>query len=174
MVTAETRFTLLYEQQYDAVARYVRRRADDDAVRDIVAEVFLVAWRRLADLPDHPLPWLYGTARRVLANEVRGARRRTRLESRVADHLDSEVRDHADDVAGQVSIAAALHHLSEVDAEALRLVAWECLSMRQAAQAAECTLPAFVMRLHRARARLRRALTTTPPPRFVAMTGEHS
>jgi RNA polymerase sigma-70 factor (ECF subfamily) len=34
---------------------------------DVVAETFLVAWRRLDDVPADPLPWLYGVARRVLA-----------------------------------------------------------------------------------------------------------
>ncbi|MGX6600933.1 sigma factor [Micromonosporaceae bacterium Da 78-11] len=145
MATAEDRFTRLYEQHYDAVERYVRRRADDAAVRDVVAEVFVVAWRRLAELPGEPLPWLYGTARRVLANEVRGAQRRTRLAARVADHVDPASRDHADEVAGRLSVAAAFRRLPEADAEASRLVAWESLGLRDAARAAGCSLPAFAI-----------------------------
>ena len=46
MATAQDRFTRLYEEHYDAVERYVRRRVDDAVVRDVVAEVFLVVWRR--------------------------------------------------------------------------------------------------------------------------------
>jgi RNA polymerase sigma-70 factor (ECF subfamily) len=38
-----------------------------------LAETFLVAWRRLDDVPDDPLPWLYRVARRVLANQRRSA-----------------------------------------------------------------------------------------------------
>ena len=161
MATAEERFTRLYERHFGAVERYVRRRIDDAAVRDVVAEVFLIAWRRLPELPGDPLPWLYGTARKVLANEVRGSRRRIALATRVAGQTDHAVRDHADDVASRVSVAAALDRLAEPDAEALRLVAWECLTLRQAAKAAGCSLPAFAMRLHRARARLRRELSPT-------------
>jgi RNA polymerase sigma-70 factor (ECF subfamily) len=165
MATAEDRFTRLYRLHYDAVERYVRRRIHHGAVRDVVAEVFLTAWRRLPDVPADPLPWLYGTARRTLANELRGTHRRVRLADRVAGHTDVDVRDHADDVAGRVSLAAALDRLAEPDAEALRLVAWECLTLRQAARAAGCSLPAFAMRLHRARARLRQELSQDTPTR---------
>jgi RNA polymerase sigma-70 factor (ECF subfamily) len=174
MATAEDRFTRLYEEHYTAVERYVRRRIDDAIVRDVVAEVFLVAWRRLRELPSDPLPWLYGTARHVLANELRGAHRHTRLVVRVAGHVDAEIRDHADEVAGRVSVAAALDRLSETDAESLRLVAWEGLSMRDAARAAGCSLPAFAMRLHRARARLRQEMAWSLPDRLVALKGEPS
>ncbi|WP_433796940.1 RNA polymerase sigma factor [Actinoplanes sp. CA-252034] len=174
MAKSEQRFTVLYEQHYDAVERYVRRRIDDAAVRDVVAEVFLVAWRRLPEVPADALPWLYGTARRVLANEVRGAGRRAALTVRAADHGELWAGDHADEVAGRVSLASALSGLSESDAEALRLVAWECLTLRQAARAAGCSLPAFAMRLHRARARLRQALSPAGPTRVTTLRGEPS
>jgi RNA polymerase sigma factor (sigma-70 family) len=175
MATAEDRFTELYERHYAAVERYVRRRADDAAVRDVVAETFLVAWRRFAELPAEPLPWLYGTARRVLANEVRAVRRHRELATRVAEHADLEAADHADDVAGLVSLAAAFQRLSEADAEALRLIGWEQLTLRQAAKVCGCSLPAFAMRLHRARARLHRALATpAAPTSLVPLGGDRS
>ncbi|GAA4958990.1 RNA polymerase sigma factor [Actinoplanes utahensis] len=158
MDTVEDRFTRLYRHHYPAVERYVRRRIEDADVRDVVADVFLVAWRRIGDVPPDPLPWLYGTARHVLANERRGAQRRTSLAARVAGHTDGESADHADTVAGRLSVAAAFDRLPDADAEALRLVSWEGLSLRQAARALDCSVPAFAMRLHRARARLRREL----------------
>ncbi|BEL05238.1 RNA polymerase sigma factor [Actinoplanes sichuanensis] len=174
MANSEERFTVLYEQHYDAVERYVRRRLDDAAVRDVVAEVFLVAWRRLPEVPAEALPWLYGTARRILANEVRGAGRRAALTARAADHGEFWADDHADAVVGRVSLTAALAGLSEPDAEALRLVGWEGLTLRQAAKAAGCSLPAFAMRLHRARARLRQALSTGSPAPVPTLKGEPS
>lgn len=55
---------------------YARRRCDDALAEDVVAETFLVAWRRLDDVPAHAaLPWLYGIARRTLANQHRGRER---------------------------------------------------------------------------------------------------
>jgi RNA polymerase sigma-70 factor (ECF subfamily) len=177
MTTAEDRFTQMYETHYDAVERYVRRRVDDYAVRDVVAEVFLTAWRRLTELPAEPLPWLYGTARRVLANERRGDQRRVALAGRIADHTGTANGDHADAVAGRMAVATAFRRLSDEDAECLRLVAWEELTLREAAQVLGCSLPAVAMRLHRARARLRRELSATAagvPARLVSMRGEPS
>jgi RNA polymerase sigma-70 factor (ECF subfamily) len=177
MTTAVNRFTELYEAHYDAVERYVRRRVDDAAVRDVVAEVFLIAWRRLDDLPAEPLPWLYGAARRVLANERRGAQRRVVLAGRIAENTGTESGDHADAVAGRMAIATAFGRLSDQDAECLRLVAWEELTLREAAQVLGCSLPAVAMRLHRARARLRRELSATAetvPVRLVPAQGEPS
>ena len=49
-----------------------------------MAETFLVAWRRLDDVPADALPWLYGVARRVLANQRRSADRGAALERRLA------------------------------------------------------------------------------------------
>lgn len=41
---------------------------------DAVAETFLVAWRRLPEVPsgEEARPWLYGVARRTLANQRLG------------------------------------------------------------------------------------------------------
>lgn len=159
MPTNEARFTAMYERYYDDIDRYVRRRAPDLPVRDVVAEVFLVAWRRPKEVPAaNPLPWLYGVARRTLANEVRFARRARSLTERVGSHADPHVPDHGDGVADRLSVAAAFDVLPEADREALRLVAWEGLSTKDAAKAAGCSLPAMTMRLSRARRRFRAAL----------------
>jgi RNA polymerase sigma-70 factor (ECF subfamily) len=163
MPTHEERFTALYRRHYDDIDRYVRRRASDLAVRDVVAEVFLVAWRRPREVPwSNPLPWLYGVARRVLANEVRSAQRARSLVERAREHAVSTVGDHGDAVADRLTVAAAFDSLSEADREALRLIAWEGLSVRDAARAAGCSLPAMSMRLSRARRRLKAALSTVP------------
>jgi DNA-directed RNA polymerase specialized sigma24 family protein len=53
----EARFNRLYERHFDAVRAYAWRRAPGLA-DEIVAETFLVAWRRLPDVPDDALPWL--------------------------------------------------------------------------------------------------------------------
>jgi RNA polymerase sigma-70 factor (ECF subfamily) len=53
----------------------VRRLAEVDAAADLAQEVFVVAWRRRDQVPDNSLPWLYGVARRLLANYVRAQRR---------------------------------------------------------------------------------------------------
>src|SRR5579875_2095658 len=81
--TAQTRFTELYDQNVEAVRRYVWRRGPL-LVDDVVAETFLVAWRRLDDVPSNALPWLITVARNTLLNERRHARRQTALSDRIA------------------------------------------------------------------------------------------
>ncbi len=75
--------TRLYERHARAVHRYALRRSDPDTAEEVTAQVFLVAWRRREALPAEPLPWLYGVARRVLADQRRGATRRVRLRDRL-------------------------------------------------------------------------------------------
>ena len=69
--TREDRFEELFREHYRAVRGYALRRAPGDLAQDAVSETFLVAWRRLDDVPADALPWLYGVARRVLANQRR-------------------------------------------------------------------------------------------------------
>jgi len=151
-------FVGLYERAYADVLRYARRRVDEDAARDVAAETFLVAWRRLEAIPAEPLPWLYGVAWGVLANEARRARRQQRVAGRVAALLPVVATDAAERIAETEIVAAALATLSEADREVISLVAWEGLGARAAAQVAGCSPGAFAVRLHRARRRLQRAL----------------
>ncbi len=51
----ELRFRRLYEANFRPVQAYaVNRLGRRDDVADIVAEVFMTAWRRLADVPPSP------------------------------------------------------------------------------------------------------------------------
>src|SRR5437588_9618086 len=71
--SAERRFHELYERYREDVTLYVRRRVAADSVEDLVAETFLVCWRKLDEVPRDALPWLYAVARRLLANHYRAA-----------------------------------------------------------------------------------------------------
>jgi DNA-directed RNA polymerase specialized sigma24 family protein len=74
------RFEAMYMAHHGPILGYVLRRTDNpDDAADVIGEVFLTAWRRLDDMPgdDQARLWLYGVARRVLANHHRGERRRT-------------------------------------------------------------------------------------------------
>jgi RNA polymerase sigma-70 factor (ECF subfamily) len=158
------RFRIVYEQHYPAVLRYAARRVGPDAAGDVAAETFLTAWRRLDDVPERePLPWLYATARRCLANEVRGQARSDRLSNRMRAEVGA-ARGRAPDglaesVAERLDVLAALATLPAQAQEALRLTEWEQLDDATAARVAGCSTTAFKVRLHRARRRLARALT---------------
>ncbi len=164
-VERRRQFVDLYERHYDDVLRYASRRIDLDQARDVTAETFLVAWRRIDTVPEDPLPWLYAVARRVLANHLRGVHRSeqllTQAKSAARAASSATAPDHAEAVAEDVRIHAAMAKLSPDDQELLRLIAWEDLDVRSAAAALECSEGALAARLHRARKRLCRLLEGT-------------
>jgi RNA polymerase sigma-70 factor (ECF subfamily) len=135
------------------VHAYALRRAGPEVAQDVTAETFLIAWRRRAQAPSEPLPWLYGIARGVLANERRAANRHGALLGRIAGERrvnTAGIDDH--------DVLAAVARLSARDRELLLLTAWEGLSVGEAAQALGCSASTLAVRLHRARRRLARAL----------------
>lgn len=146
------RFECIYRDYYGLIHAYARRRLPERA-DDLVAETFLVAWRRLEHLPRDPLPWLYGIARRVLADLRRGARRQDALAARIAREPAIELAEIPDR-----EVAAALAALPERDREVLLLVYWEDLDPAQAARVVGCSRAAAATRLWRARARLKERL----------------
>lgn len=158
------RFSDLYQRQYEAVLRYALRRSDPETARDVAAETFLVAWRQFDVIPvENGMvgPWLYGVARRVLANTERSRLRAERLTNRLGqERRCASVPDQAGSIAEIARIRAALATLSEPDQEALRLVGWEELDLAAAALAMGCSPTTMAVRLHRARRRLERALGT--------------
>src|SRR6185437_8785271 len=84
--------------------------------------------------PDNALPWLYGTARRLVANELRRRHRQHRLDERVATNTETASPDHADTVTDRLRVRAALAELSERDREVLRLAQWERLDAADGAK----------------------------------------
>ena len=82
VMDAQARFEALYREHGGAVRRYVRRRSEAQSADDVVADVFVVAWRRLGDIPDDPLPgcsasrdgcWPTGTGARPAITRSRSA-----------------------------------------------------------------------------------------------------
>lgn len=152
------RYAALYRKYVRVVYNYAWRRVGDQAP-DIVSETFLVAWRRMPDLPDdEQLPWLLGVARRVVANAVRARARQVRLDfhlrAAVAAGVGVVEPDHAQALCARDEVLSSLAKLSPRDQEALQLVAWEGLDVRDAARVVGCSSTAFAVRLHRARRRL--------------------
>jgi RNA polymerase sigma-70 factor, ECF subfamily len=146
----EQRLEALYRRHAAAVHAYALRRVDRATADEVVAETFVVAWRRLEDVPSEPLPWLYGVARRLVANQTRGANRRSALAARLAAQLPA-----TDSSPVTERTLGALEALGDRDREVLLLLAWEGLSQREAAEVLGCSHAAVRVRLHRARRRLR-------------------
>jgi RNA polymerase sigma factor (sigma-70 family) len=166
MADDRERFERIYRENFRAVLRFAAARIDADRARDVAAETFLVAWRRLDDVPAEARPWLLGVARRVIAGQFRSETRRDALAARLrsVQARDARPADPAAALGDRDEVLAAFAALGERDREVLRLVAWDGLDAGEAADVLGISRLAFAVRLHRARQRLRRALEPEPLP----------
>jgi RNA polymerase sigma-70 factor, ECF subfamily len=165
-VDRETRFRRLCEAHTAAVLAYALRRVPRQDAADVVAETFLVAWRRLDEIDRGrtALPWLYAVARRVVLSQQRTTRRQQAIAERVAAADRSVVPETPGAAAGSPRLLEALAGLPEKEREVLMLSAWEELSSPEAARVLGCSATAYRIRLHRARARLRERLAEREAP----------
>lgn len=167
-------FEWLYRSHYGDIRRFIGRRLAADDVDDALAEVFVVAWRRLGDAPgeERVVVWLYAIARRVLSNEHRRAHRAQHLVEHVTTQPGAHtVTDPVHSFVDQQQVAAAFADLREPDRDVLRLVAWEHLTSHEVAAVLGCGRTAAAMRIKRARSRLLAAIRDHESPAEPA-TGE--
>ncbi len=144
----------LFAAYYADLLRYAARRVGPDAAPDVVAEVFVVVCRRATDVPaDAPRAWLFGVASRVVANQLRGERRRLRLRARLA------AEPFPDAAPEHHHVHRALARLRPAEQEVLRLAEWDQLDAAEAAAVLGCSRGAYRVRLHRARRNFAEALS---------------
>ena len=148
------RFEALYWRHHRDLAAFIRRRVPTDAVEDVLAETFVVAWRRLNDIPSEERAWLFGVARNVIRNSYRAEARQRALHVRIAEGTTDRVESFDDAIATRAELARAWNQLSETEQEVIALVAWDDLSNAEAAQVLGVTTSAYAVRLFRARRRL--------------------
>ena len=163
-VNSEERLELLFERHYSEVLAYCVRRIGSDEADDIAAEVFTTAWRRIDEVKwETARSWLFGIARKILANRFRSLRRRKRRIDRLSSLLPigedtPEVyvvqRDEDKKVIG------ALKSLKRSDQEILMLAAWEGLTGPEIAETLNISPSAAEQRLHRAKKRYAKTLKT--------------
>jgi RNA polymerase sigma-70 factor (ECF subfamily) len=172
--TEEARLESLFYEHFSAIRTYTRRRAPEAMVDDVVAETFLVAWRKIDDLPDDVRPWLLGVARKTLSTQLRSARRRTSLVEKLRSAEPAEAFSQVDGTDSE--LVASLERLSAADQEILALAAWEELKPREAAVVLGVSPAWYRVRLHRAKKRLLRELErsawATGQPLPVSLTRE--
>ena len=161
--SAEARFRSLFGDNYRSVVAYFERRIGSDEAFDAADDVFLVAWRRLDDIPsgDRARPWLFGVARNVLANRRRGSARFGRLLARLPATGAYPVGNPEPVViqrAEEQAVLNALETLRQQDRELLRLAAWEELPHREIGEILGCSRKAVDARVHRAIQALAKAM----------------
>jgi RNA polymerase sigma factor (sigma-70 family) len=168
-VDRRSRFEEIYAANRTPILGYaLRRTSNGDDAADVVAETFLTAWRRLDDVPsgDAARLWLYGVARRVLANHHRGERRKSELSHQLGRDLALVHRDP--EYTGKLTVAAAAFRcLPDADRELLALVGWEGLDHAEIAAVLGCSRNAVRIRLHRARAKFAAAVAQLDAESFV-------
>ena len=163
----ETRFRDLFDRHHKTLMAYFMRRIPTEAdALDATEDVFLVAWRKLEEVPDRDaaLLWLYGVARKVLANQRRGDARLSRLRSKIAAEPVYPPRDPASEVVLSVEEAQlleALATLPEKDREVLLLTYWEHLPHEDIGRILGCSTEAVHVRRYRAVKRLGNAFHQT-------------
>ncbi|WP_258071693.1 RNA polymerase sigma factor [Rathayibacter sp. AY1D3] len=155
----------MYESAHSDVLRFVQRRAGPDAAEDITHEAFLVAWRRFEDAPagrSDARAWLFGIARNCLLSDQRGQVRRGALGIRIAADTTTAVDAEDDLSALRLDLKSAWQKLRPDQQEILSLAIWDELDSTHAGQVLGITAASYRIRLHRARAALRRLLDATP------------
>lgn len=151
---SEREFKQLYERTSARVFGYVRRRCEAADCADVLADVYLVAWRRFDAIPVDPLPWLFAVARRTLADHWRSLGRRQRLALELQGFQQTVSPDSATQVVEKVAMLQALAELSPADREILLLTAWDGLDAEGVARVLRISPTAARARLSRARHRL--------------------
>lgn len=155
------KFVLLYRAYYEPIFLYMVRRISGPDVPDLVASVFVTAWRRISDVPEGPEAklWLYGVARRHISHHRRRILRALRLRTRLELNTLPSSGSAGDQDWRTTRLVEAIGRLRESERESLRLVMWDGLTYDEASQVLGCSPNAVGMRLHKAKARLRRELS---------------
>ncbi|MEO5535279.1 MAG: RNA polymerase sigma factor [Pseudolysinimonas sp.] len=133
------------------------RMRDPGDAADALAETLVVLWRRHRDIPDDPAkfdPWVFGIARRVLANARRGRRRHEALTAELRSWAPATSRQPTVDI----DLRRALKELKEHDRELVLLVGRDGFTLVEAAQILKVKPEAARARYSRARRALREIL----------------
>jgi RNA polymerase sigma factor (sigma-70 family) len=164
------RFERLYVETRVGILGYVLRRASSPSdASDVLAETYLIAWRKIDDIPSDEKArlWLYGVARHVLSNHHRHERVEQNLGATLRADLSreaAEFRTQQEAPFGE-AIAASLDALGPDDREIMELSAWEGLTPTEIAEVIGVKPGAVRVRLHRLRGVLRSDLIKAGYPR---------
>ena len=161
-------FDEFYREHIEAVQGFVARRVGDPHLAaDLTAETFLAAIQAAPTYRTSrgkPRAWLFGIAVNVVHAEYRRAGRERHANTRIEGRrlLDADdvgrLQERIDAAAKSRELYAALAELPDGEREIFELYALDDLSPREAAAALGIHPVTARVRLHRARAALRRHL----------------
>jgi RNA polymerase sigma-70 factor (ECF subfamily) len=128
----------MFDAHAASIEGYCRRRLASAVASDAAADVMLIAWRRIDDVPagEAARLWLFGVARCVVQDFERSERRRARLEiklkvygSHPSDSPEKQVVRRAEDER----LLEAITALRPKDREIVMLRLWDELSRSEVA-----------------------------------------
>ncbi|MBB3159204.1 RNA polymerase sigma-70 factor (ECF subfamily) [Microbacterium proteolyticum] len=150
----ESDFVVLFREHHNAVLRFIERRVSDrEAAADLTMDCFEIAWRKRDPRDPFGLPWLYRTARNLIANEYRRRDREGALWTQIEEHVRTLASEA--EPAMTARLLDAIRALPEREREILWLTYWEELSAAEVAVVIGLSEGAVWTRLNRLRARLR-------------------
>lgn len=168
-LTAPERFAAIFDRHAPFIHRYLARRVGAQHADDLLGETFVAAFGkrdRYDKTRADARPWLYGMATLVVSQHRRDEARQHRLRVVALPDLPTESPDDPAIASGTAhllrgEVRDALKALAPGDLDVLLLVAWEDLSYEEVATALDIPIGTVRSRLHRARTKVRDALTPT-------------
>ncbi|OJU95063.1 MAG: hypothetical protein BGO23_07350 [Solirubrobacterales bacterium 67-14] len=165
-------FEEAFDQHYELIFRYLRRRINSELASDLTAETFFIALRDLDKFdPERGSirAWLFGIASNQMKREKRREKRELRAFARTgvdpaASDLTADSDRRLDARSHQQELAAGLASLETGDREALLLYSWADLTYEEIAQALGIPVGTVKSRIARARGKLRKHLGASSAP----------
>ena len=167
MSLSEKEFEQLYRELGPRILAFLMRRVHAGDAPDLLAETFLVVWRRRDTVPggDVRAAWVFGVAPRlVLAHHRDGMTRPTPVADPpepagpaacVAEAASADERSRC--------VQAALATLGDIDRELVLLTVWDGLTPAQVGAVVGLAPGSARVRLHRARTRMEAQLSALLP-----------
>ena len=159
----ENWFANIFESHRVVVISFVSRRLhNEDDIRDVVSEVFELAWANRNSLPHPPKTYLLMLAKKI-CDKHKSRKFHAGLDTQTLRQKTDLTVEGVDVQAIDASIVSAaarnvLAELSEADAEILKLAAWDGLDPSEIAIVLGIAPTAARVRLHRAKSRAEKIL----------------
>lgn len=161
----EVKLEALHDANAADLLSYFGRRVSIPAdAADLLSETFVVAWRRIDHMPSDPEQarmWLFGVARRILSNSIRGSARHASLTLKLRQRLEEQPSPATD--TETLKARETLDCLPSEESELVRLILWDGFTLPQAATILGIRESTARGRYQRARLRLRELLRPDEP-----------
>lgn len=150
-------FNQVFRAQLPQVNAYLARRVPFSEIEELASELFEIAWTKKEQIPQgFELPWLFKSARYLVANYHRKNQGRSRI---LATLREPAAAPSAESVAlADIGLSKAFAGLSTIDREVISLWALEGLAPKELGLALDLSENAASIRLSRAKAKLKELL----------------